>query len=63
MDTVVVADELQRLPTAMRQVLRLAFFHDLSHEQIAAMTGLPLGTVKSRVRRGSERLRRRQGHT
>jgi RNA polymerase sigma factor (sigma-70 family) len=40
-----------RLSPQQRQLLSLAFFGDMSHGELAAHTGLPLGTVKSRLRR------------
>ncbi len=58
-DRVVVGNELNRLPPEQRMVLRLAFYGDLSHSEIAATTGLPVGTVKSHIRRALIQLRKR----
>ena len=58
-DRVALQRELAALPAAQRSVLLLAFFGDLTQTQIAARTGLPLGTIKSHTRRGLHRLRRR----
>jgi len=43
---------LRRLSTDQSQAIGLAFFHGLSHEELAARLQTPLGTVKSWVRRG-----------
>lgn len=45
------------LPVDQRQVLGLAYFKGMSHSQIAATLGEPLGTVKSRIRLAMQRLR------
>ncbi|MFC9501660.1 sigma-70 family RNA polymerase sigma factor [Streptomyces sp. NPDC056982] len=59
LDQVLVRHELTLLPAPQRRVLQLAFYNDLTHTQIAEVTGWPLGTVKSHSRRGLNRLRQR----
>ncbi|MEM9574374.1 MAG: sigma factor-like helix-turn-helix DNA-binding protein, partial [Pseudomonadota bacterium] len=46
------------LPEEQIELVRLAFFLGLSHSQISDKTGLPLGTVKSRIRLAFGRLRK-----
>lgn len=52
-----VRDALGRLPTEQRQALALAYFGGYTQREVAALTGVPLGTVKSRMFTGIQRLR------
>ena len=63
-DLVAVTDESQRVAEAMAElpedqlaVLRLSYFDGLSHSEISEVIGIPLGTVKGRMRLALERLR------
>jgi RNA polymerase sigma-70 factor (ECF subfamily) len=48
---------LAQLPEKQRALIERAFYGDLSHSEIAAETGLPLGTIKSRIRLALDKLR------
>jgi len=48
---------LATLPEEQRHLIERAYFGELSHSEIAAETGLPLGTIKSRIRLALDRLR------
>ena len=50
---------LAALPDKQRALIQRAFYGDLSHSEIAAETGLPRGTIKSRIRLALDRLRQR----
>ncbi|OZI29272.1 RNA polymerase subunit sigma-70 [Bordetella genomosp. 1] len=53
-----LADCMKQLESRQRMAIALSFFDDLSHGDIARRLGTPLGTIKSWVRRGMERLKR-----
>lgn len=56
-ETEKLGQALASLPEKQRVLIERAYFADLSHSEIAEETGLPLGTIKSRIRLALERLR------
>lgn len=48
---------LERLPADQREVVRLAYFHGLTHSEIAGRLAIPMGTVKTRLRLAFDKLR------
>ncbi|MHA6511060.1 RNA polymerase sigma factor [Tessaracoccus sp. Z1128] len=56
-DAVVVHDALATLGDPRATILRMVYLEDRTHDEVAQRLALPLGTVKSHVRRGLERLR------
>lgn len=60
-DRVVLTQALGQLSEERRRVVALAFFEDFTHQEISEHLAMPLGTVKSHVRRGLESLRHALG--
>jgi RNA polymerase sigma-70 factor (ECF subfamily) len=56
-DAAALARCMERLASRQRQAIGLAYLYDLSHSEVAAQLSLPLGTVKTWIRRGLDRLR------
>lgn len=52
-----LGEAIASLPAKQRELIEKAYFGELSHSEIAEATGLPLGTIKSRIRLALERLR------
>lgn len=56
-ETRILGQALAELPEKQRALIQRAYYGDLSHSEIAAETGLPLGTIKSRIRLALDKLR------
>ncbi len=57
-ERMLMAEAISTLPERAQMMVRLAFFEDLTHTQISERCEVPLGTVKSDIRRSLERLKR-----
>jgi len=57
-DRLLLADALAQLPGRPKRLIEMSFFEELSHAEIAERSDLPIGTVKSEIRRGIARMRR-----
>jgi RNA polymerase sigma-70 factor (ECF subfamily) len=57
-----VSDALAGLPAEQRQLIEAAFFEGYTHSELARRFGLPLGTVKTRIRTGMIAMRQRLEH-
>ncbi len=52
-----LGEAISQLPDAQKTLINQVYFGELSHREIAEQTGLPLGTIKSRIRLALDRLR------
>jgi malate/lactate dehydrogenase len=55
----IVKSVIDEMPPHFREILLLSYFQRMSYQQISEVLGIPLGTVKSHIRRSLERLRDR----
>jgi RNA polymerase sigma-70 factor (ECF subfamily) len=60
-ERVVIARAMNRLDDTERTLIELAYFEGLSHGQLAERTGMPLGTIKTRIRQALVKLRTELG--
>ena len=56
-DAQLVRTALAELPGEQREPIELGFFNGITHEEIARRSGVPLGTIKTRIRSGLRKLR------
>ncbi|CAM3223536.1 sigma-70 family RNA polymerase sigma factor [Deinococcus deserti] len=56
-DRLMTERAMEGLDSTQRELIELAYFRGYSHSELSAMTGLPLGTVKSRMRTALDRMR------
>ena len=57
-----LSDALTGLPAEQRRLIEAAFFEGYTHSELAQRFGLPLGTVKTRIRAGMIAMRHRLEH-
>jgi RNA polymerase sigma-70 factor (ECF subfamily) len=61
-EQLLIREALRKLPQHQREALELAFFSELTHVEIAETLKVPLGTIKTRIRTGMDKLRTALGH-
>lgn len=54
--TKILQKEIAALPQSQREMINAAYYQELTHHEIADLTGIPLGTIKSRIRLALRRL-------